>query len=207
MKTNRLTELAMLTALALIIFIVELQIPAPFPIPGVKLGLANIITVYAIYHYRTKEVLGIVLVRILLGSLFSGNMMALLYSMAGGLLCLLGMVLLKSILSPKYIWICSVLGAVLHNVGQIGIACLIAGWGMLWHCCWQEFSLQAVPKQKAHRRSGQGQAARLCRPPHNRKVPLFPSRSLPRRSRLLRWRFPMCSSWQNRLPVSSTPLK
>ena len=131
MKTNRLTELAMLTALALIIFIVELQIPAPFPIPGVKLGLANIITVYAIYHYRTKEVLGIVLVRILLGSLFSGNMMALLYSMAGGLLCLLGLVLLKSILSPKYIWICSVLGAVLHNVGQIGIACLIAGWGML----------------------------------------------------------------------------
>ncbi len=93
MKARKLTELAMLTALALIIFIVELQIPNPFPIPGVKLGLSNIITVYAVYHYRAREVFLIVLIRILLGSFFSGNMMALMYSMAGGMLCLLGMLL------------------------------------------------------------------------------------------------------------------
>lgn len=54
MNAKKLTELALLTSLALIIFIVELQIPNPFPIPGVKLGLANIITVYGVYHYKAR---------------------------------------------------------------------------------------------------------------------------------------------------------
>ena len=131
MKVWKLTELAMLTAVALIIFVVELQIPNPFPIPGVKLGLANIITVFAVYRYRAGEVFLIVIIRILLGSIFSGNMMSLMYSIAGGMLCLAGMLLLKRLISPKYIWICSVFGAVFHNIGQIVIACLIAGWGMM----------------------------------------------------------------------------
>lgn len=91
MNTKKLTELSLLTAVALIIFVVELQIPNPIPIPGAKLGLANIITVYAVYQYRAKEVFLIVIVRILLGAFFSGNMMALLYSLASGLLCLTGM--------------------------------------------------------------------------------------------------------------------
>lgn len=127
MKAKKLTELALLTALALIIFIVELRIPNPIPIPGVKLGLANVITVYALYHYRAKEVLLIVLVRIVLGSIFGGNMMAMLYSLAGGLLCLAGMLLLRRVISERYIWLCSVFGAVLHNIGQIIVAILITG--------------------------------------------------------------------------------
>lgn len=131
MKAKKLTELAMLTAVALIIFVVELQIPNPIPIPGVKLGLANIITVYAIYRYRVREVLLVVLCRTILGSIFGGNMMALFYSLAGGLLCLVGMLLFKRILSQKHIWLCSVFGAVFHNIGQVAAACLIAGWGML----------------------------------------------------------------------------
>lgn len=131
MRARRLTELALLTALALIIFVIELQIPNPVLIPGVKLGLANIITVFAVYHYRAREVFLVVFVRILLGSFFSGNMMALMYSMAGGILCLLGMLGFKHILTERYIWICSVLGAVLHNIGQITVACLVAGWGLL----------------------------------------------------------------------------
>ena len=124
-------QLALLTALALIIFVVELQIPNPFPIPGVKLGLANIITVYAVYHYRAREVFLVVLIRILLGTVFSGNMAAMLYSLAGGMLCLVGMLPLKRLLSEKYLWVLSVLGAVFHNIGQIAAACLIAGWGVL----------------------------------------------------------------------------
>lgn len=131
MKAKKLTELAMLTAVALIIFVVELQIPNPIPIPGVKLGLANIITVYAIYRYRAREVLLVVLCRTILGSIFGGNMMALFYSLAGGLLCLVGMLLFKRVLSHKHIWLCSVFGAVFHNIGQITVACLIAGIGML----------------------------------------------------------------------------
>jgi heptaprenyl diphosphate synthase len=131
MKVKRLAELSVLTALALIIFVIELQIPNPVPIPGVKLGLANIITVFAVYHYRARDVFLIVFARILLGAFFSGNIMALMYSMAGGILCLIGMVGLKHLIPERYIWIYSVLGAVLHNIGQITVACLIAGWGLL----------------------------------------------------------------------------
>ena len=70
MKAKRLAELSVLTAVSLIIFIVELQIPNPFPIPGIKLGLANIITVFAVYHYKAYEVAMIVGVRLVLGSIF-----------------------------------------------------------------------------------------------------------------------------------------
>lgn len=125
MKARRLTELSLLTAAALIIFIVELQIPNPFPIPGIKLGLANIITVYAVYRYRPYEVAMIVTVRLLLGAVFSGNLTALIYSAAGSLLCLIGMLLLKKIIDERHIWMASVLGAVLHNTGQMAAAMLV----------------------------------------------------------------------------------
>ncbi|MCH5296916.1 MAG: Gx transporter family protein [Ruminococcus sp.] len=131
MNVKKLTQLAMLTGIALIIFVVEMQIPNPFPLPGVKLGLANIITVYAIYHYRAREVIMIVLVRLLLASIFGGNMMAFLYSLAGSAICLAGMLLLKRVIDEKYIWISSVFGAVLHNIGQILVAVLILGTSVL----------------------------------------------------------------------------
>lgn len=127
MNVKKLTRLAMLTGIALIIFVVEMQIPNPFPIPGVKLGLANVITVYAIYHYHAREVIMIVLVRLLLASIFGGNMMAFLYSLAGSVICLAGMLLLKKVIDEKHIWIGSVFGAVLHNIGQILVAVLILG--------------------------------------------------------------------------------
>ena len=125
MRAKRLTALSLLTAAALIIFIVELQIPNPFPIPGIKLGLANIITVYAVYHYRAHEVTMLVAVRLILGAVFSGNFMALLYSAAGGALCLIGMLLLKKVIDENHLWMASVLGAVLHNTGQMAAALIV----------------------------------------------------------------------------------
>ncbi len=125
MKAKRLTQLALLTAISLIIFIVELQIPNPFPIPGIKLGLANIITVYAVYRYRAYEVAMIVAVRLILGAVFSGNITALIYSAAGALLCLCGMLLLKKVIDEKHLWAASVLGAVLHNTGQMAAALIV----------------------------------------------------------------------------------
>lgn len=124
-KVRKLTELAVLTAVSLIIFVIELQIPNPFPIPGIKLGLANIITVYAVYHYKAHEVAMIVTVRLILGAVFGGNYMALIYSAAGAFLCLLGMLLLKRWIDEGHLWIASVLGAVLHNTGQMIAALLI----------------------------------------------------------------------------------
>ena len=125
MKARRLTELSLLTAAALIIFIIELQIPNPFPIPGIKLGLANIITVYAVYRCRPHEVAMIVTVRLLLGAVFSGNITALIYSASGSFLCLCGMLLLKRIIDEKHLWMASVLGAVLHNTGQMAAALIV----------------------------------------------------------------------------------
>lgn len=127
MKTKRLTELALLTTVALTIFIVELRIPNPFPIPGVKLGLANIITIYAVYHYRAREAAMVLFSRILLGALFAGSAMTLLYSLSGGTLCFLGMLLLRRFIPESSLWFASVIGAVLHNTGQILIAVLITG--------------------------------------------------------------------------------
>ena len=125
MDAKRLARLGVLTAVALIIFIIELQIPNPFPIPGIKLGLANIVTVYAVYRFRAYEVALMVGVRITLGSVFSGNVMALLYSACGSFLCLLGMIFFKRIIDEKHLWIASVFGALLHNTGQMAAALLV----------------------------------------------------------------------------------
>lgn len=126
-RLKRLAELSILTALALIIFVVELQFPSITPIAGVKLGLANIITVYGAYRYKAGETASVLLVRILLGSLFGGNPSAIIYSLSGGALCLSGMLLLKKIIPENRLWVCSVLGAVLHNLGQTAAAYFVMG--------------------------------------------------------------------------------
>ena len=125
MATKRLTHMAILTVVALTIFIVELQLPNLTPIPGVKLGLANIITVYAMFVLGPADTICIMIARILLGSLVSGQMMSLFYSLAGGLFCYLVMLVMRRLFTAKQIWICSVLGAVAHNIGQITVAILI----------------------------------------------------------------------------------
>lgn len=125
--TKQLTTMAMLTAIALAIHVAEAQIPAPVPIPGVKLGLANIVTVYAVFTIGPGPALMILVARILLGSLFAGQAVSLMYSLAGGLLCFVVMLLLKKILTRKQIWVASVIGAIFHNIGQIIVAILVTG--------------------------------------------------------------------------------
>lgn len=127
MKTNRLIKDALLTTIALIIFVIETQIPNLVPIPGVKLGLANIVTVYAMFALGPVDALCILLCRITLGSIFAGQMMSFFYSLSGGLMCYLAMLVLRKVFSEKQIWICSVIGAVFHNIGQIIIAIIVSG--------------------------------------------------------------------------------
>lgn len=127
MDIKRLAQMGLLTCIALIIFVVEMQIPLPVPIPGMKLGLANIVTVYAVYRYTPKEAALILTVRIILGSVFSGNPSALLFSISGGILCLLGMLLLKRFIDEKHIYLSSIIGAVLHNMGQVTAAAAVMG--------------------------------------------------------------------------------
>ncbi|MBR6386221.1 MAG: Gx transporter family protein [Ruminococcus sp.] len=127
MKTERLVELSLLTAAALIMFVIELRLPNLTAIPGVKLGLANIVTVYAVYRFSVKETFLMVLTRVLLGAFFSPNFSAVIYSLAGSMLCLCGMIPLKKIIPIDYIFVCSIIGAVLHNTGQLVTAALMTG--------------------------------------------------------------------------------
>ena len=125
MSARKLTELGLLTALALIIFIIELRLPNLTPIPGVKLGLANIITVYAVFRCKPHQTAMLVGARVLLGAMFSGNLSALLYSAAGALLCLAGMLAVRGFIPPDWVWLASMVGAVFHNIGQITAAMLV----------------------------------------------------------------------------------
>lgn len=125
MKTRRLTTMALLSAVALTIFMVEAQIPALVPIPGIKLGLSNIVTVYAVYAMGAKEGALILFVRIFLGAIFSGNFGTIFYSAGGGALAMLVTIGLKFILNEKQLWIAGCLGAVGHSIGQMVVAVLI----------------------------------------------------------------------------------
>ena len=125
MKTKKLTAMALLTAVALIIFVVEAQIPALVPIPGIKLGLANIITVFAVFTFGSWEAALILAVRVFLGAVFAGNFSTILYSAAGGALAILTTILLKRFLTLKQLWVAGALGAIAHSVGQMTVAVLI----------------------------------------------------------------------------------
>ena len=127
MNVKKLTTMAMLTAISMIVFLIEAQIPLPFAVPGVKLGVANVITLFALWMYGWKEAGAILVVRIILGNLIVGNVMGMLYSMAGGVLCWVVMSLLKPVMNRNQIWIMSILGAIAHNAGQLLVAVWVSG--------------------------------------------------------------------------------
>lgn len=125
LKTKKLVLMALLSSMALIIFIVEAQIPSPVPIPGVKLGLANVVTLGAMCLLGRKEAGAVLLVRIVLGSLFAGSPSTLIYSACGGLTAYLVMCVLLRPLGRERLWALSALAGVAHNVGQLGACVLI----------------------------------------------------------------------------------
>ena len=124
MKTKKIAVLALAIALAMILSFVESQIPAFVAIPGVKIGLANIAVVFVLYKLGWKEAVLISLVRVFMVSMLFGTLVSLFYSVAGAVLSLTGMVLLKKTGLFSTVAV-SVTGGVLHNVGQILMACLL----------------------------------------------------------------------------------
>ena len=125
MKTRKMTQMALFSAIALTIFMVEAQIPALVPIPGVKLGLANIVTVFAVFAMGPKEASAILFVRIFLGAVFAGNFSTIFYSAAGGALAILVTILLRKILTEKQLWVAGIMGAIAHSIGQMAMAVAI----------------------------------------------------------------------------------
>lgn len=125
-KTERLVKLSMFAAIALIIFIVEAQFPSPvLYIPGMKLGLANVVTLFLLSEYTKKEAFAVMMVRIFLGSFFAGQMTALIYSLAGGFLSFGAMALCQKLFGKNCIWFTGVSGGVFHNIGQICAAAVL----------------------------------------------------------------------------------
>ena len=122
MKTRKLTTLALLSAIALTIFVIELQIPPLVPIPGVKLGLANIVTVFTVFAFRGRDGAAVLFVRIFLGAVFAGNFSTIFYSAAGGGLAILATIGLRRILTNKQLWVAGALGAIAHSIGQMAMA-------------------------------------------------------------------------------------
>ena len=125
MNTKKLITTAIITAFALVAFVIESAIPPITPIYGIKLGVANIFTLFTLYTLGTKYAAAVLFIRITLGSLLTGQIMSFVYSLSGGLLSFILMILLKRFFSSDNLWVLSILCAIAHNVGQLTTAVLV----------------------------------------------------------------------------------
>lgn len=124
MKTSRIALIGMLVAVAFVLSYVEALLPIHVGIPGVKVGLSNIVVVLCLYECSVKETFGIALIRIVLVGFTFGSLSTMIYSLAGGMLSFLVMLLLKR--SGKFsVYGVSLAGGVCHNIGQIFVAFLV----------------------------------------------------------------------------------
>ena len=124
MKSKKTAVLGVCIALAMIFSYIELQIPSFVAIPGIKLGLPNIVIIIALYKFGWKEAVIINILRVLIVSVLFGTVLSLLYSIAGAVISLTILIILKklSIFSTVLV---SVFGAICHNIGQIAVAIFV----------------------------------------------------------------------------------
>ena len=120
-RNKKLANMAMLVALAMIFSYVESLIPINFGVPGMKLGVANLVTVTGLYFLKTPEVLAVSVLRVLLTGFIFGNGMSIIYSLAGAVVSLLAMALVKKMDGISIVG-GSITGGVFHNIGQILVA-------------------------------------------------------------------------------------
>ena len=124
MRNKKIATSALMIALAMILSFVESQIPSFFPIPGIKLGLANIAVIFALYRLSIKDAIVVSLIRVVVVSTLFGTSLTLAYSLSGAVLSLLIMVLLKK--SDRFSIVgVSVAGGISHNIGQIIMAIIL----------------------------------------------------------------------------------
>ena len=126
MKTKKVAFLGMCIALSMILSFVESQIPPLMAVPGVKVGLPNIVMVFMLYKIGAKETAIVSILRVILVGILFGTPLSMIYSLVGAALSLIGMILLKktNLFAPITV---SVAGGILHNIGQIASACLVMG--------------------------------------------------------------------------------
>ena len=124
MKTKKVAFLGMCIALSMILSFVESQIPPLMAVPGVKVGLPNIVMVFMLYKIGAKETAIVSILRVILVGILFGTPLSMIYSLVGAALSLIGMILLKktNLFAPVTV---SVAGGILHNIGQIATACIV----------------------------------------------------------------------------------
>ena len=124
MKTKKVAFLGMCIALSMILSFVESQIPPLMAVPGVKMGLPNIVMVFMLYKIGAKDTAIVSILRVILVGILFGTPLSMIYSLVGAALSLIGMILLKktNLFAPITV---SVAGGILHNIGQIATACIV----------------------------------------------------------------------------------
>lgn len=121
-----------MAALAIIFGYVEMLLPVFFVVPGMKLGLANLVTVFVLYRYRAKEAAVISLIRIVVIGFLFANLFSILYSLAGAALSLLCMTAARRFSGLSIVGV-SILGGVTHNLGQLIVAALVVENGNIFY--------------------------------------------------------------------------
>ena len=137
-KTKHITYLALLLCISLVIHYVESLMPPVIPAAGIKMGLANCITLITLKMFGKKQAFIVLFMRIIIASLFFGGAMQFVYSIAGGLLSFLVLSIFSS--KIKALYVLSALSAIFHNVGQVAVAVFITKIPFLW---WYLFPLTA----------------------------------------------------------------
>lgn len=122
MSLQKLTTLALYTTLAMAVYAIESAIPPLVPLPGIRLGLANVVTLILLQHYTAKDAFLVLIARLLLSTLLFGQLLSLLYSLAGGVLSFAVMYPVNRLLRKKLPFLTGALGGLFHNLGQLLIA-------------------------------------------------------------------------------------
>ena len=125
MKVRNITAISLLSAVALILFVIEAQIPPIVPVPGIKLGLANVVIVFTAYALSRKKAAFVLAVRVILGAIFTGQALALIYSACGALVSFALLCAVKGAFTKRQMWAVSGFCAIAHNAAQLCAAAAI----------------------------------------------------------------------------------
>lgn len=124
MKAKKIAFLGLCVSLSMILSYFESMVPPLVAVPGVKVGLANLVTIFMLYKVGVKETIAVSLIRVVLVSILFANALSMIYSLVGAGLSLAGMILLKKLKLLSCVGV-SVTGGVLHNIGQVVTACIL----------------------------------------------------------------------------------
>ena len=131
-SAKRVATVAILIAVAFVLSWIELILSITTPIPGIKIGLANLAVLFTMYYCSEKEAFMVLVGRLILNAILFGNVNSLIYSVAGGLLSFVIMVICKK-LFPKHIIYISITGGVFHNIGQLTAASIVMNTFLSWY--------------------------------------------------------------------------